>query len=198
MNLRPILPRDSPTLFAWASDLRDLYLWSHDRRVPSYQEFLDRLQISVRQTQSYIVEDRATQGAIGFCQAYDLNLVEGWCSVLQYIASPYRAGPHAAEAGLIFFDLLFKYFPLRKIYADVFEYNEHSYNILTRHGGFREEARLPNHIWYEYKYWAMIKLALYREDYYQGRERMHRVLAIQHEVNSVMQRASGAPGPTDS
>jgi hypothetical protein len=107
--------------------------------------------------------------------------------------APAGIGPHPAEAGLIFFDLLFKYFPLRKVYADVFEYNVDSYNILTKHGGFREEARLPQHIWYEDRYWAVIKLALYREDYYEGRERMHRIIGIQHDLNSVSNRFPDSP-----
>jgi hypothetical protein len=89
-------------------------------------------------------------------------------------------------------DLLFKYFPIRKIYADVFEYNEESYDLLVSHGGFREEARLPNHIWYESRYWALIKLALYREDYYEWRERTNRILQVQHDYNSLMTKKSAS------
>ncbi len=114
-----------------------------------------------------------------------MNLVEGWCSALFYVTRQYRKGPYPAEAGIMLVDLLFKYFPLRKIYGDVFEYNEDSYNILLN-GGFREEARLPNHIWYESRYWSVIKLALYREDYYEGRERMDRILQVQHDYNSLI------------
>jgi RimJ/RimL family protein N-acetyltransferase len=139
---------------------------------------------TLRETQSYLITLPDGQ-PIGFLQAYDMNLVEGWCSALFYVTREYRRGPHPAEAGLILVDVLFKYFPLRKIYGDVFEYNEDSYKILVN-GGFREEARLPNHIWYESRYWSVIKLALYREDYYEGRERMDRILQVQHDYNSLI------------
>lgn len=179
-------------LYSWAADLRDLYLWSHDRRVPACHEFVARLEKNLQQTQSYIIGERRTERPIGFCQAYDMNLAEGWCSFLLYVVERYRARPHPAEAGLILLDILFKYFPVRKVYADVFEYNHHSYDILVNHGGFREEARLPNHIWYEDRYWAVIKLALYREDYYEGRKRMDRIVQPQHDANSLMARRDGA------
>ncbi len=184
--LRPVLPPDYIVLYRWASDLRSLYLWSLDRRVPPYQDFVARLEKTLRETQSYLIADQATGAPIGFCQAYDMNLSEGWASFILYVDERYRKRPHPAEAGLILLDLLFKYFPLRKVYADVFEYNEDSYNILVNHGGFREEARLPNHIWYEDRYWAVIKLAVYREDYYEGRERFQRIGQIQHVFNSLM------------
>ena len=189
--LRPVLPPDYPVLYTWAADLRELYLWSHDRRVAPYQEFAARVEASLRESQSYLIT-LATGTPIGFCQAYDLNLVEGWCSFLVYVVRPYRKMPHPAEATIILLDLLFKYFPLRKIYADVFEYNTDSYNILTNHGCFREEARLPNHIWYESRYWSVLKLAVYREDYYEARERMDRILQVQHDYNSLIARQGEA------
>lgn len=145
VHLRPILPPDYPVLYTWAADLRELYLWSPDRRVLPYAEFVARVESTLRETQSYLITLPDGQ-PIGFLQAYDMNLVEGWCSALFYVTREYRRGPHPAEAGLILVDVLFKYFPLRKIYGDVFEYNEDSYKILVN-GGFREEARLPNHIW---------------------------------------------------
>ncbi len=185
--LRPVLPPDYPVLYTWAADLRQLYLWSYDRRVPPYQEFVARLERTLHETQSYVIAERHSEAPIGFCQAYDMNLAEGWASFLLHVAPEFRRRPHPAEAGLILLDLLFKYFPLRKVYADVFEYNVESYDILVNHG-FREEARLPNHLWYEDRYWSVIKLALYREDYYEGRQRMDHILQAQHEVNSLIGR----------
>lgn len=189
--LRPVLPPDYITLYQWAADLRYLFLWSSDRRVLSYQEFVARIERALATTQTYLITERDAELPIGFAQAYDMNLAEGWSSILFYIVPEYRKGPHPAEAGLIMFDLLFKYFPLRKLYADIFEYNTDSYDILVSHGGFREEARLPNHIWYEYRYWALIKLALYREDYYEWRERTNHILQVQHDFNSLMDRGLG-------
>ncbi|MGB2694316.1 MAG: GNAT family protein [Dehalococcoidia bacterium] len=184
--LRPVLPPDYPVLYSWAADLRSLYLWSFDRRVPSYQDFVARVENSLRETQSYLIAEKSVGTPIGFCQGYDMNLAEGWASFLLYVVEGYRKRPHPAEAGIILLDILFKYFPLRKVYADVFEYNEDSFDILVNNGGFREEARLPNHIWYEDRYWAVIKLALYREDYYLARERFARIAQIQHDFNSLM------------
>jgi RimJ/RimL family protein N-acetyltransferase len=191
VSLRPVLPPDYPVLYGWSSDLRDLYLWLTDRRVPSYQDFVARIERALRETQSYMILERATERPIGFCQAYDMNLIEGWASFLLYVTREFRKEPQPAEAGLILLDLLFKYFPLREVYADVFEYNTDSHSLLTKHG-FREEARLPEHIWYESRCWAIIKLALYREDYYEGRERIGTILDVQHEANSLPFRGQPA------
>jgi RimJ/RimL family protein N-acetyltransferase len=191
--LRPVLASDYETLYGWASDLADLYLWSHDRRVLVYQDFVARLEANLRQSQSYLVVERTRDLPIGFCQAYDLNSTEGWVSFLTYVVPEFRRRPHPAEAALILLDILFKYFPIRKVYADVFEYNTDSYDILTSHGMFREEARLPNHIWYEDRFWAVIKLALYREQYRQGREAgFAKVLQLQHARNSLLDLKSQA------
>ena len=75
--LRPVLPPDYPVLYSWSADLRHMYLWSHDRRVPAYQEFVSRIESSIQQTQSYTILERAAEVPIGFCQAYDINLSEG-------------------------------------------------------------------------------------------------------------------------
>lgn len=184
--LRPVLRSDYMTLYSWATDLRTLYLWSSDRRIPPFEEFVLRMDRVLHETQMLLMLERQHRAPIGFCQAYDINLSEGWASLLVFADDAHRSHPHPAEGGLIFVDFLFKHFALRKLYADVFEYNEESLKILLK-GGFREEARLPNHIWYEGKYWSQLKLALYREEYMSVvRRRWDMILQIQHDFNSLL------------
>lgn len=141
---------------------------------------------ALHESQMFLIVQKTEHQPIGFCQAYDVNLAEGWCSLLLYVVTEFRRHPHPAEAGLIFLDFLFKHFPLRKVYADVFEYNRESLTLLKK-GGFREEARLPNHVWYEDRYWSLIKLALYREVYVTDvKPRLQFILTLQDEFNSLV------------
>lgn len=190
--LRPLLRSDYMLLYNWAADLRSLHLWCTDRRIPPFEEFCARVDRMLHESQSFLVLDRRSGNAVGFGQAYDINLAEGWGTILVYAVAEYRCQPHPAEAGLLLVDSLFKNFPLRKLYADVFEYNRRSIDILEK-GGFRVEARLPEHLWYEGRYWSLIKLALYRDQYFQEvRRRWDFLLRVQHEFNSVIE-AGAAP-----
>ena len=39
-----------------------------------------------------------------------------------------------AKAGILFDDYLFSYYPLRKIYCDVFDYNKNSFDAMKNAG----------------------------------------------------------------
>jgi RimJ/RimL family protein N-acetyltransferase len=75
------------------------------------------------------------------------------------------------EAALLFGDYLFKFFAIRKLYAEVYEFNVDSMDVLLN-AGFVQEGMLKEHLWYENRYWNMHQLALYRDDWTKLRDRV--------------------------
>ena len=65
---------------------------------------------------------------------------------------------------LLFFDYLFTVFNIRKLYAEVLEFNFGQFASGAEHV-FKVEGRLTDHDWYDGRYWDMLVLALYRDDF---------------------------------
>jgi RimJ/RimL family protein N-acetyltransferase len=99
---------------------------------------------------------------VGTVFSFDISLVNGYVSLGAYIATAHRGRKHGPEGGALFLDYLFAYYPMRKIYTDIFSYNAHSLHVATRYG-FEVEATFKRHRWYRDRYWDVYRVALYRE-----------------------------------
>lgn len=175
--LRPISQDDYLTFFRWRADLLELHLWSSPRRVPTWEEFRAEMEQITRQSVTFLVVIKGTDEPIGFVQAYNLNLAEGWCFTSEYIVPRYRRGAQAGEAYIALLEYLFRSFPLRKVYADVYEFNIEPLRPLMA-GGFVEEGRFRQHTWYNDRYWDVIRLAMYRERWLEVRDRARLLLGV--------------------
>jgi RimJ/RimL family protein N-acetyltransferase len=133
----------------------------------------------------FIAADKVTRAPIGFIQAYNMAGLEGYTYVLSYFVEAARHTSKPGETGLIFGDYLFGFFNLRKIYADVFEYNHDSIRIVETLG-FREEGRQREHVFYIDRFWDMIRYSLTRERWNELRERFHRLLIIREEAEELL------------
>lgn len=193
-TLRAVSRDDYPSFFKWRSDVFDLHIWAASKRVPTAEEFGGEIEQLLRQSITFVVVNNRDAVSIGFVQAYNLNFAEGWCYALVYTERGHRRG-HGAEAYVALLDYLFRSFSLRKVYADVYEFNIESMKPLTS-GGFVEEGRLKHHTWFNDRYWDVIRLAMYREDWYRFRERTHFVLGIAQDAEEMIARqtASAANG----
>ena len=119
------------------------------------------MQRVLSQSITLFVESKRRSTPVGFVQAYGLNLHEGWCYSLAYTSPEYRRGFGAeATAGLL--EYLFSEFPLRKVYADVLEFDMDTIKPLLG-AGFVEEGRFREHVWHGEQYWDMYRFAIYRE-----------------------------------
>lgn len=68
------------------------------------------------------------------------------------------------QAWLLFIEYLFSYFNFRKIYGEIFGYNQLSLKSAL-HSGFIEEGCLKNHRWFGNQYWDLHILSLSREQF---------------------------------
>jgi len=192
--LRAVSREDLPAFFRWRVDVFEMHLWASSKRVPTFEEFATELDQMLRQTITFLTVNKQTGQPIGFVQAYNLNLNEGWCYALVYTAPRYRRG-HGVEAYVGLLDYLFRSFNLRKIYADVFEFNADSMSPLMS-AGFVEEGRFRQHVWFEKQYWDVIRFAIYRDDWYRFRERTHFVLGVAEEAADLLEQQAERDGKT--
>lgn len=166
-------------LFAWMNDpaeqvmflthstsnsLRDFDGWLQDRLKYFYHEF-------------FIIE--LSDGTpIGIVYSYEQKIMDGHCKVAIYIAPPWRNGP-GAFAAVQMLDYLFRYYPLRRIYCEIYSYNARSL-ANTLQCGFEETGRLKEYRYHNGSYHDLVLLTISREQY---QSRWNRILhpEVQHD-----------------
>lgn len=184
--LRPISQADYPALFEWRADLLELHIWGSSRKVPTWEEFLVEMSQLLSGSVTLLVLAREREQPIGFVQAFNHNPSDGWCFTVAYIRPEYRGRPHAAEAYIALLEYLFRSFPVRKVYADVSEFNIHPMKPLMA-GGFVEEGRFREHTWHDDRYWDVIRLAMHREKWNEVRDRARFLLGVQEQAGEMLE-----------
>jgi len=163
IHLSAMQEHDLPTLYEWFSDADEWNLWTNIRRPMSIEEFGRGITQQMQGSSIMIARDSASQTPLGFLQLYDMALRDGVASFLIYLSRDRRSLGYGILATVEFLAYAFKAYPIRKVYADAFEFNKHSVALLLT-GGFREVGRLRKHIWWADRYWDQIKYVLLRED----------------------------------
>lgn len=162
--LRSISPDDYPILFKWETDVETLYLWRPYAQTPRYDEYVQNVRGAGRDGAhvQMLVLERSTGQPIGTTYSFDVSLANGYASFGIYLDASHTGRGLGVEAGYLFVNYLMTYYPFRKLYTDVYSYNEHSLHVAARIG-FVVEGTLKAHRWFDGEYWDLHKLALYRD-----------------------------------
>jgi RimJ/RimL family protein N-acetyltransferase len=107
---------------------------------------------------------RASGATVGVVAAYGADFRNGHAKVARILAPEARRSGAGAEAFLVFFDLLFESFPLRKLYLEVLGPN------LAQFASYRrfpvvEDGRLRAHELVGEQAWDLHVLAVHRRDW---------------------------------
>lgn len=114
----------------------------------------------------YVLQDTQTYKVVGYVYSYDYRLYDLHCKVSIFLKPEYRNVGIGALAGIRFLNELFTSFPLRKIYADVYDYNKQSLQS-NLGAGFEEEGVLKEYRFNAGKYYDMHMLSITRERFYE-------------------------------
>lgn len=171
MVLDVVREDDIPSLFDWTEDCRALGLWHMGNPQRSLEVFRVQMRRMLAGTNTFIIRRGGTGAPVGLVQLYDVSLENGWAFYFQYMAPEYRQHVFAAEAALLFVDQVFAQTSLRKIYADVYEYNDLALRSLLN-AGCKEEGRFREFAWHDGRYWDCYRLSLSRDDWVVLRDRM--------------------------
>lgn len=168
--LRPLEPGDYRTVHRWRTDPSLLYLWSHSRRLIGFGEFdaeISRL-LKTSVDMWMMMVSKADSQSVGFVYNYDTSIIDGYTFLTMFVAPDLHSRGLGTAAGALFIDYLMSYFPLRKVYADIYEFNTHSLAFVKAHN-FAEEGHFPSHRFFGGEYHGLYRFALYRDCWYQNR-----------------------------
>lgn len=185
MRLRSVREEDYRVLFNWRTDAFEFHLWDSLRRLPTFEDFKQQTQEMLRRTISFMVIANKDDDHVGLVQAYGINPEANHCFTMAYIAPAYRRKPHAAEGYIALLESLFRTMPLRKVYADIFDFNSHPMKPLMA-GGFVEEGCFREHTWHDDRYWDVTRLAMYRERWMEVRARARRLLGVSEDASNAI------------
>jgi RimJ/RimL family protein N-acetyltransferase len=183
VRLRPILPSDYEYLYELETNEQITWRWRFRGTTPSPEQFAQMLWEGV--LVQFIVEHRETRQRIGRVLAYEANDRHGWCHFAIVMDPSLNRMGWTLEALALFLNYLFKTWNFRKLYAETPEY---VYDDFASGAGssFHVEGRLGRHEWFQGRYWDLLLLAMYREDFEQG-------LGAR-----IVAHAAGAPAPQQS
>jgi len=163
LHLSPAQEDDYPALYEWFSDMSELHLWTNARQPVSFEDFVSDTKSRMRTSLIMVIRETQSGVPIGIFQLYDIAAADGTAAFLIYIAKPWRSAGYGQLATHEILSYVFRSYPLRKIYADVYEFNKLSALLLLA-GGFHEVGRLKQHLWWRDRYWDIAKYSCCRED----------------------------------
>lgn len=167
IRLSPVQEADYLVLYDWLSDLSELHLWTDVRKLMSREEFIADIKQRMQNSLIMVVRDGASQAPMGVLQLFEVALREGTASFLIYMDKRWRSLGYGFLATAEFLSYVFTNYPLRKVYADVYGFNERSALLLLA-AGFQPEGRLRKHLWWQDRYWDLVKYAMTREAFESG------------------------------
>ncbi|MDI6872312.1 MAG: GNAT family protein [Bacillota bacterium] len=164
LHLSPVQEGDYPMLYDWFSDRSEAHLWTNVRRPMSLEEFVADAKRRMQHSLMMVVRETSSQTPVGFFQLYDMALGDGTAGFMVYMDRHRRSVGYGILAVIEFLSYAFRSYPLRRIYAETYEFNRRS-TLLLLGSGFREEGCLRRHLWWEDRYWDLVKYALTREHF---------------------------------
>lgn len=194
-RVRLVVPADRHLLPLWglATDPYSGFRWRHNGMGIGPQEFADQLWRGV--TCQFVAEHLRRDDLVGWVLAYGLNQRNQHVSIAVLGADAYRATPALWEGVYLFVRYLFGNLCLRKVYAEVPEYN-----LATFASGigkvFEIEGRLRDHLYHDGCWWDQYLVAIDRPRFESVTERFGRWLAGDDLAGDERASTSG-PAATD-
>lgn len=108
--------------------------------------------------------DLESQKMAALLVAYDPDIANGHCSFAILAAPSYHQSSVPGEGLALFLNYLFSTWPLRKVYAEVAEYNFSQFETIAD-SLFTIEGRLEEHLYMEGRYWDKLILSMTRPQF---------------------------------
>ena len=154
IRLRLFQNQDREIVYAWHSDLNYLYLWTHDRDLLPYERFIRRFERSLKKRFDLflMVEKRSSGKPLGFIYNYASDSVDRNCYICVYMDLNGAVQGAGVDAVILFLKYLFNYYGYRKVYAEVYAFNQRVVKMAEK-AGFVLEGCLQGHRWWNGRFW---------------------------------------------
>jgi len=170
IRLRPVTPDDYAYLYALTTGPEASLRWRYHGLAVSPEAFEESLWNGV--TVQFIAASIASGEPLGLVVAYNTSQRNRFTYVAA-VFDPGRAGGAALEAVALLVDHAFAVLDLRKVYAEVSEFNLPQFASVTE-GILTEEARLHEHLYLDGRYWDNVFLSVTAERWHEVRGRVLR------------------------
>ncbi len=161
--------KDLHDLFRVYSNYAEQYKLFSVMSINSYDSFVYQFERQIeRYTEFNIIE--VGDKFAGFVAAYDYKSIDGHIKAMIYIEPDQRLS-FVGMAGVEFANILFQYYNIRKIYTEVYGYNQDSIKYHAN-VGFKEECRLREYKFFDGKYWDVIYFSITRESFYEKNKKI--------------------------
>lgn len=184
--LVPVSRQNLPQLYQWVTNIETTMLWINRRDILTYEQYVEEMEWKIKHQvfTQLVITRRNDPAAVGTIYAYDTNFTDGYTFITVYLMPTCTRIGFGTEASQLFIDYLFAYLPLRKIYTEVFAYNQRSLAVM-RAAGLQEEGCFRAHRWFNGMYHDLYRFALYSKDWPEIRVRYLEYAqqhAIEHSV----------------
>lgn len=163
VSLRPYNSDDINLLFEWRNNLSDLAKWSTRRYPVTRNEFQTEFEDIERRTIQIRLMVDVGGDTMGTVTSHDHSLVHGYTYVSMYLPPESRVRGIGATVWGLFAPYLFDNFPFRKIYTEIYGFNQLSLKT-ARSANLTLEAQIKDRYFWGGKYYDMYIFSLKRED----------------------------------
>jgi RimJ/RimL family protein N-acetyltransferase len=113
---------------------------------------------------SFAIETISDGAFIGYAYIYNVDMKNRKCYFEIVLAKDYSGQAHESEAASLLTSFVFNEYNMRKLVMGVLEYDEGS-SALYKQVGFKEEARFKEDFYRNGKYYDMIYLTMFQQDF---------------------------------
>jgi RimJ/RimL family protein N-acetyltransferase len=160
--LRPVNPSDYDFLFHLSTTPSMTYRWRTRGHTPSPEEFQSMLWAGV--LCQFIIERSNDGEPLGLITAYNADMGNGTCYLAMIVQGRKEVSLWSLDALALFLNYLFVSWNLRKVYAETSELSSWTFASGAGHY-FRVEGTMPEHEYYDGRYWDRYVLAFWRRDW---------------------------------
>jgi RimJ/RimL family protein N-acetyltransferase len=156
--LTPVTPEYLPFLYSLLMEEGSGYPWRYRGYTPPFEKFAAELNNDM--FAHFVIIDAQEMGPVGYVGGYKLDLRSGHGHILVSVARGHRRSVISSDASLRFLDFAFRQWPLRKMYLERPAFIGHLAS-LKRYAD--HESTLPEHIFYDGKYYDLWICSISRE-----------------------------------
>jgi len=158
--MRPLLPQDHEQLYFAALEPQNSYRWRYRGQTISFREFSESLSQGVLAQFAFASVD--DNSLVAFCSSYNYDPAAQHCAfAVQRLDFEDGADTAVIESAGLFLNYLFRTFNLRKVFADIPEYNMPAFGVLP--DVFEIEGTRRDYYWHAGRFWAEVTISTDRD-----------------------------------
>ncbi len=165
VNLRPIEKGDKDNFYKWINDpdVRHFVIGTFPKTLTQEEKWIEDLDKDDKNI-VFVIETKDGQpiGTMGIHRIDWKDRVGNTGALIG--EKEYWGGGYGTDAKMILLDYAFNTLNLRKICSAVYSFNKRSLNY-SLHCGYEVEGRRRRHIFKHGRYWDLIELGLFKEDW---------------------------------